>query len=50
MLYDIQRFPVGHVNNYTYLIINTESGTGILIDPAWEQKEILDHIKKHILS
>lgn len=46
MLYDIQRFPVGHVNNYTYLIINTEGGTGILIDPAWEQKEILDHIKK----
>lgn len=46
MRYSIQRFSVGHVNNYMYLIINKENGIGILVDPAWERQKIVECIKK----
>lgn len=41
----MERFAVGHVNNYMYLISNPECKEGIIIDPAWELEKILNNIE-----
>lgn len=47
MQYSIERFSVGHVNNYMYFITNIETKEGFLIDPAWEIKRIIQNIEKN---
>lgn len=45
MRYIIERFAVGHVNNYMYLVTNVTSKEGIIIDPAWDLEKITYSIK-----
>lgn len=46
-MYKIQRFELGPVNNCTYIIMDEESKTGVVIDPAWDINVIVDYIKKN---
>ncbi len=42
----IEQIPVGFMQVFCYLIYDEETGEGILIDPAGNEKELIEHVKQ----
>lgn len=46
----VEQFLVGRMENFTYVIVDEESKSSIIVDPSWELERIFEYLKKNQLS
>lgn len=44
------QISVGPMDNYTYIIYNTETHNGFIVDPGWEAPTIITELKTHNIT
>ena len=43
----VMQFPVGQMANFTYLLVDEETGKALVIDPSWDLEKIFYTLKKN---
>ena len=44
------QFLVGQMANFTYILVDEETGEALVIDPSWDLREDILYIKEKLLE